>query len=200
MAQSITPQAKTLAESRGVEVERAVEVAREYLEKQEAIEKVWTREQIETGTSEVARLYRNSYDPERSGDLIVQLAPTCLVSFYDQGTTHGTPYDYDRRVPWLLRLPSAAHGQVTEPVLTVDVAPTLGEILGLPLPEDLDGQSRLSLMTDASSHRLAPAHTPPRDAPGARRSSGRARCSSSLDGCPPRRIALAYVGTRPRRD
>ena len=84
---------RDLAESRGVEVERAVEVVREYLSKQEAIEHVWTREEIETGTSEVARLYRNSYDPERSGDLIVQLAPTCLISFYDSGTTHEQVHD-----------------------------------------------------------------------------------------------------------
>jgi hypothetical protein len=131
---------RSLAESRGVEVERAVEVAREYLAEQPSIEHVWTREEIETGTSEVARLYRNSYDPERSGDLAVQIAPTCLISFYDVGTSHGTPYDYDRHIPLVFWGPGLEPRRVTGPAASVDIAPTLAHRLGVATPSDLDGK------------------------------------------------------------
>jgi predicted AlkP superfamily pyrophosphatase or phosphodiesterase len=131
---------RSLAESRGVEIERAVEVAREYLAEQPAIAHVWTREEIETGTSEVARLYRNSYDPDRSGDLAVQIAPTCLISFYDVGTSHGTPYDYDRRIPLVFWGTGLEPRRVTGPAASVDIAPTLAHRLGVAAPADLDGK------------------------------------------------------------
>jgi predicted AlkP superfamily pyrophosphatase or phosphodiesterase len=134
---------RPLAESRGVAVERAVEVAREYLAEQESIEHAWTREEIETGTSEVARLYRNSYDPERSGDLIVQLAPTCLISFYDMGTSHGTPYDYDRDIPLLFWGPDIEPAQVGGRAASVDIGPSLARKLGVATPQGLDGRALL---------------------------------------------------------
>ena len=54
--------------------------------------------------------------------------------------THGSPYMYDRHVPLIFlggRIPS---GNSTEPVATVDVAPTLARLAGIPVPNDLDGR------------------------------------------------------------
>ena len=40
------------------------------------------------GPAPFARLYANSFDPERSGDLAVQTAPTCVLAPYPAGTSH----------------------------------------------------------------------------------------------------------------
>jgi arylsulfatase A-like enzyme len=47
--------------------------------------------------------------------------------------THGSPWDYDRRVPilfWRPRMPAAARD---EPVETVDIMPTLAALIELPV-------------------------------------------------------------------
>ena len=88
----------------------------------------------------LAELYRHSFVHGRSGDLVVQVAEGCLISDYDSGTTHGTPYLYDRRVPVLFRGPGIVPGRVSGRAATIDIAPTLATRLGVPLPADLDGR------------------------------------------------------------
>ena len=55
-------------------------------------------------------------------------------------TSHGTPWPYDVKVPIVLLGPGIAAGRVAGRAWTVDVAPTLATIVGVPLPKDLDGQ------------------------------------------------------------
>jgi predicted AlkP superfamily pyrophosphatase or phosphodiesterase len=131
---------RSLARRHGVPVAEVVAAARGILEAEPAIAKVWTPEEIESGAGEIARLYRNSFDPERSGDLVVQLEPTCLVSPYDSGTSHGTPYLYDRAVPLIFWGPGIEGGRVPGPARTVDIAPTLARRLGIAVPSGLDGR------------------------------------------------------------
>jgi len=131
---------RELARDRGVPVDRAIEVAERYLEARPEIAEVWTRSEILGGSSELAELYRHSYDPERSGDLQVQLAEGCLVGFDDTGTSHGSPYAYDRAVPLVVHGPGIPAGPVAGEVYTVDAAPTLAAWLGVPVPADLDGR------------------------------------------------------------
>lgn len=131
---------RTLAAERGIAVERVVEVAERYLEAQPAVAEVWTREEVLTRSGPMAQLFRNSYDPERSGDLIIQLEATCLIYPFDEGTTHGSPYLYDRAVPIVLAGPGITPGRVPGEARTVDVAPTLAHLLGIPLPAGLDGR------------------------------------------------------------
>jgi hypothetical protein len=101
---------------------------------------VWTPEEIERGEDEFARLYRNSFDPERSGDLVVQLAPTCLISPYDEGTSHGSPYLYDRAIPLIFWGAGIEGSQVAGPARTIDIAPTLAGRLKIPAAPGLDGR------------------------------------------------------------
>jgi predicted AlkP superfamily pyrophosphatase or phosphodiesterase len=130
---------RQLARSRGVAVADAVAVAREYLESQPVVERVWTREDLAHADGEWAELVRHSFDPERSGDLVVQAKPGCLISFYDSGTTHGTPYWYDRHVPLVFWGAGIAPARLRERVHTVDIAPTLARRLGVETPVELDG-------------------------------------------------------------
>ncbi len=131
---------RSLARRHGVAVEDVIAATRRILEAEPAIAKVWTPEEIARGEDEFARLYRNSFDPERSGDLVVQIEPTCLISPFDEGTTHGTPYLYDRAIPLIFWGAGIEGGRVPGPAKTVDIAPTLARRLGVAPPSALDGQ------------------------------------------------------------
>ncbi len=54
-------------------------------------------------------------------------------------TTHGSPYDYDSNVPIIFYGPGFAPGRYNEFVRTVDIAPTLAQLLGVKPLEKLDG-------------------------------------------------------------
>jgi arylsulfatase A-like enzyme len=75
-----------------------------------------------------------------SGDLVLEVAEGCLVSDFDSGTTHGSPYLYDRRVPVLFRGPGVEPGRVPGRAATIDIAPTLAKRIGVRAPDDLDGR------------------------------------------------------------
>jgi len=99
--------------------------------------------EIRAGTSDVARLYRNSLDPSRPPDLVIQVTEGCLIGVETTGTTHGTPYLYDRAVPVLLWGSGVLAGVDTRDAASVDLAPTLAARLGIAAPPDLDGKDLL---------------------------------------------------------
>ena len=77
---------------------------------------------------------RASYDRERSGDIVVMLKPHVMpIAEPHAGfvATHGSPWDYDRRVPILFWRPGNASTNVESPVETADIMPTAAAILGL---------------------------------------------------------------------
>ena len=51
---------------------------------------------------------------------------------------HGSSYEYDTHVPLVLLAPGIRAGRDESPVATVDLAPTLAALAGLP-PPDVDG-------------------------------------------------------------
>jgi predicted AlkP superfamily pyrophosphatase or phosphodiesterase len=85
---------------------------------------------------------RASFDPQRSGDFVVLLKEhvTPIGHATRSVATHGSPWDYDRRVPILFWRPGF-HGRVVEtPAETVDIMPTLAALVELPLaPGSVDG-------------------------------------------------------------
>jgi len=60
---------------------------------------------------------------------------------YRTGTTHGTPYWYDRWVPFMLMGAGVARGSSDSAAYTVDMAPTLAALAGIRAPDDLDGRA-----------------------------------------------------------
>lgn len=86
---------------------------------------------------------RASYYPGRSGDFFVVLkkdiTPISDPSHYI--ATHGSPWDYDRRVPILFWRPGTNGAVVERPVESTDIMPTLASEIGLPLVGDaVDGR------------------------------------------------------------
>lgn len=82
---------------------------------------------------------RLSYVSGRSGDLQVILKPYTLLDEPDLVASHGSPYDYDRRVWMTFSGPWAAERR-QEAVRVADLAPTLSKALGLPNRSSWDGR------------------------------------------------------------
>lgn len=111
---------------------------------------VLTREQIaatpmpttppETWT--LAERARASFDPDRSGDFLILLKPR-VTGIAQPGpgyvATHGSPWDYDRRVPLLFWRRGMTGFEQPLSVETIDIAPTLATTLGLAMP-GVDGR------------------------------------------------------------
>ena len=78
---------------------------------------------------------RASFDPERSGDLYVVLKPNITPIGHAAGSvaTHGSPWDYDRRVPILFWRPGMQASLRDDAIETVDIMPTLAAMIGVPV-------------------------------------------------------------------
>ena len=84
--------------------------------------------------------FRRSYDAARSGDILVIMGEKVLLHDVSPGTSHGTPWDYDARVPLVFWGRGVRAGLIEAKAATVDLAPTLGRLLGLDYPPG-DGSS-----------------------------------------------------------
>jgi predicted AlkP superfamily pyrophosphatase or phosphodiesterase len=87
--------------------------------------------------------FAESYDPERSGDIMVAYAQRASLGAA-RGTGnavagHGSPWDYDRRVPIIFWWPGVAATAKAQPIETVDIAPTLAPLLRIS-PPPMDGR------------------------------------------------------------
>jgi predicted AlkP superfamily pyrophosphatase or phosphodiesterase len=78
-------------------------------------------------------LARRSFVPDRSGDLVVMYAPYWIGQA--TGTTHGSPYGYDRRVPILFAGAGITPGTYWSPASPADIAPTLAQLAGITLAQ-----------------------------------------------------------------
>jgi predicted AlkP superfamily pyrophosphatase or phosphodiesterase len=87
---------------------------------------------------------RASFDPERSGDLVVLLDPMVMPIFdTSRGyvATHGSPWDYDRRVPILFWRRGMRPYEQPLAVETVDIMPTIASLIGISIPAGtIDGR------------------------------------------------------------
>lgn len=87
---------------------------------------------------------RASYHAGRSGDFIVLLRPRVTPipsSGLGYVATHGSPWDYDRRVPILFWRKGMKGYEQPNGVETVDIMPTLAALIGLSVPKaDIDGR------------------------------------------------------------
>lgn len=92
------------------------------------------------------RLLRNAYIPDRSSSSLLRQGVVVrneeyAISGRSDAATHGSPYYYDRHVPLVFMGPGVSPGTSGDRARTVDLAPTLAALLGLPAPDGLDGVS-----------------------------------------------------------
>jgi predicted AlkP superfamily pyrophosphatase or phosphodiesterase len=83
-------------------------------------------------SDEIVRAWRLSYVPGRSGDFAFVPHRNWIVGA--SGTTHGTPYDYDQRVPLVLYGAGIKPGRYTSAASPADIAHSLGALTGVKMP------------------------------------------------------------------
>jgi predicted AlkP superfamily pyrophosphatase or phosphodiesterase len=87
---------------------------------------------------------RASYNPQRSGDFLVVLKDR-VTPIPETGmgyiATHGSVWDYDRRVPMLFWRRGIHPFEQPNAVRTVDILPTIASVIGLPMTApEIDGR------------------------------------------------------------
>lgn len=123
---------------------KALASARAILSADPQVQVVFTRDElaalpIPSGSARewsLAERARASFHPDRSGDLVVVLKPQVTpIAKAGPGyvATHGSPWDYDRRVPLLFWQKGRVGFEQPQPVGTVDILPTLAALVGLPV-------------------------------------------------------------------
>ncbi len=91
-----------------------------------------------------------SYDPGRSGDLWVVMAENVLLHDLAPGTSHGSLWSYDARVPLLFWGRGVKAGAPSVPAAVVDLAPTMARLLGFDYPAGDGGAVRIEALAEGA--------------------------------------------------
>ncbi|HET8948753.1 MAG TPA: alkaline phosphatase family protein [Candidatus Polarisedimenticolia bacterium] len=108
-----------------------------------------------TAADPYVELYRHSARPDRlprfplfdfdtgrsivaESGVAVRLVPEAMPDI--DTAVHGSPYLYDRSVPLVFMGPGIRPGASSEDARTIDLAPTLARLAGIPVPPGLDGK------------------------------------------------------------
>ncbi len=120
----------------GVERAAVEEAAARLLEDCPPVERVWRRGELAEPGSEAPPLFVNTFHPGRSPDLLVDFEPYYMPTLF--ASTHGSAQLYDTHVPLVVLAAGVAPVRDSRPAATVDLAPTLAALAGLPAA-DVDG-------------------------------------------------------------
>jgi hypothetical protein len=128
-----------VAEAAGVEIRDVRAAAAELLAEVPGIESAWTPEQLLASEDPVLQRWAEELHPTRSGDVLVLFEEGSMLNV-GVGTGPGSQWAYDREVPLLLFGAGVPAARLEGAASPLDVVPSLALILGLPLPQELDGQ------------------------------------------------------------
>lgn len=137
------------AASRGGSPDQIAERLALAVEEEGLVEQAYTHHELTLGgmpSDSFAVLYRNSHYPGRAWGVLsrfgveVRYGEGDLVTSFETGTDHGSPYWYDRHIEMMMLGPGVAPGVSETPVYSVDFAPTLAALGGIRFPNDLDGR------------------------------------------------------------
>jgi predicted AlkP superfamily pyrophosphatase or phosphodiesterase len=117
------------------------------LKRQPAVADAWTTTRLmqRTPADSFAVLTRRSLYPGRAGGTFSRYGvevrfASGILGNERTGTTHGSPYWYDRHVPMIFIGPGIRPARVDDRASTVDFAPTLARLIGVRYPGDLEGK------------------------------------------------------------
>lgn len=114
--------------------ERVKRELRETMRGLDGFAEAWTNTELlspNPQASRIERLMRDSFRPDRSGDVLMALRPGWIWMWGSNSTTHGQPVENDMRVPLLLHGAAIKPGVYEEDASPLDLARTLGAVLGV---------------------------------------------------------------------
>jgi predicted AlkP superfamily pyrophosphatase or phosphodiesterase len=126
-----------------VEKVAAESVAAEAATSVPGIRAAFTRTQLLTGNlpgTPLARKAFNSFNSQRSGDILYLLDAFAVPVLGDIETTHGSVWNYDGQVPMVFWGGAFKPGHYASPSQPIDLAPTLAVALGLTQPSGAQGR------------------------------------------------------------
>ncbi len=122
--------------------------------------KVQIREGVPPDEMTLQERFAESLDAERSPDILIAFKPYTTMDRVDPNgfyiAEHGSPWNYDRRVPIVFWRPGHPGYEQYLPIETVDIAPTLAALVGVPHPA-VDGRC---IDLDSSAANTCEAVTP----------------------------------------
>ena len=109
--------------------------------------RVYDRDQLANGIAGdfIARAFVNGFFPRDGADLLVAYEPYAVPGS-GHGTTHFSPYDYDKHVPVLFMGPGIRAGRYHGNVSPIDIAPTLATMLSIETPSGSSGRVLTEMM------------------------------------------------------
>jgi hypothetical protein len=121
-----------------------------WLKKQEGVQNAYTRSQLLAGVAAddvVGQRVRQSFYPERSGDVRLIEKPYHLMTTRLTGTNHGTPHAYDTHVPLLVYGAGVRPGVRREQIAPQAAAVILARALAIKPPAKATARVPVSLFT-----------------------------------------------------
>ncbi|MCF7823897.1 MAG: alkaline phosphatase family protein [Candidatus Marinimicrobia bacterium] len=139
-----------MLDSMGVDMDRVNSIIQSHMESVDGVSRVYTKAELLHPKRDDPSAIRLSHftHPDLSPDLYTLLERGWLFR-NPFGTSHGTPYDYDSHVPLIFSRLSYTPVMVTDSVATIDIAATLGDILGVKPLNPIDGKSLIELFPGA---------------------------------------------------
>jgi predicted AlkP superfamily pyrophosphatase or phosphodiesterase len=148
---------KKLISQKGQDAAAVADAARALLLLEPGFAAAYTRAELQSGSRASEPLFtplQNAWHPEVSGDVQYALKPNWRFGVRSNGTTHGSPYDYDTHVPILLYGPRwIGKGRIDKRVEVVDIASTLADLLMVPPPGAAEGRSLPFVPAKAATRR-----------------------------------------------
>ena len=89
---------------------------------------------------------QNSFNQERSGDIIINLRPGWVEKSSDKVSEHNSPYTYDTHVPLIFYGWRITHQSIEDFVDITDIAPTISMLLDIPFPNGFTGEPIMTLV------------------------------------------------------
>ena len=116
----------------------SITLLKNILQKHAGIKTVWTVPELQARcfpTDAIEFFFKNQIYTGRTGTLIVQPFPYCVIDDHYLGTGHRTPYESDTHVPLILYQKNSTHAQhISQNVWTLQLAPTLAHLIGIQKP------------------------------------------------------------------
>ena len=131
------------AATKGVSRSKLDAAAVEAIQAQPGIARAYTVDEVVTAEASddpFLKAVEAGYYADRSGDIHVLVKPNYIFWTTSSGVTHGTPYDYDNHVPFILYGAGIKPGQYHQRTRVNELAPTLGKLLGVAYKGDPQGR------------------------------------------------------------
>jgi predicted AlkP superfamily pyrophosphatase or phosphodiesterase len=131
-----------LAAERHLDLSDVRRVAAEAAARVPHVSRVYTHDQLAAGSlpdDRFAQRVLRGFNAQRSGDLEIVFEPYWIRQA--EGTTHGTPYNYDTHIPLILMGPGIRTGTYLRDAALNDLAPTLAQLLRIETPAGSSGRT-----------------------------------------------------------